>query len=55
MVGLTDLSARVHIRKQLGDHLMTFAMPLAMFEEMENNVTGSFLERPTWQSLVKNK
>jgi len=55
VVGLTDLSARVHIRKQLGDHLMTFAMPLAMFKEMEANVAGSFLERPTWQSLVKNK
>ena len=55
VVGLTDLSARVHLRKQLGDHLMTFAMPLAMFEEMEDNVAGSFLERPTWQNLVKNK
>ena len=55
VVGLTDLSARVHIRKQLGDHLMTFALPLAMFEEMEHNVAGSFLERPTWQSLVKKK
>ena len=54
-VGLTDLSARVHVRKQLGDHLMTFAVPLAMFEEMEDNVAGSFLERPTWQSLVKDK
>jgi hypothetical protein len=34
---------------------MTFAILLAMLEEMEGNVTGSFLERPTWQSLVKNK
>jgi len=34
---------------------MTFAMPLAMFEEMEHNVAASFLERPTWQRLVKNK
>ncbi len=53
--GLTDLSARVHIRKQLGDHFMTVALPLAMFEEMEDNVSGSFLERPTWQSLMKKK
>jgi uncharacterized protein (DUF169 family) len=52
VVGLTDLSARVYIRKQLGDNLMTFAVPLAMFEEMESNVVGSFLERPTWQSLL---
>ena len=52
VVGLTDLSARVYIRKQLGDNLMTFAVPLAMYEEMESNVAGSFLERPTWQSLL---
>lgn len=55
VVGLTDLSARVYIRKQLGDNLMTFAVPLAMYEEMEANVAGSFLERPVWQSLVKEK
>ena len=55
VVGLTDLSARVSIRKMLADHLMTFAVPLAMFEEMENNVANSFLERPTWQDLLSGK
>ena len=55
VVGLTDLSARVSIRKLLEDHLMTFAVPLAMFEEMERNVADSFLERPTWQALLKTK
>ena len=55
VVGLTDLSARVYIRKQLGDNLMTFTVPLAMFEEMERNVAGSFLERHTWQTLLKAK
>lgn len=53
VVGLTDLSARVYIRKQLGDpHLMTFTVPFALFEEMEQNVSGSFLERHTWKSLL---
>jgi uncharacterized protein (DUF169 family) len=56
VVGLTDLSARVYIRKQLGDnHLMTFSAPFALFEEMEQNVSGSFLERHTWQSLLSEK
>jgi uncharacterized protein (DUF169 family) len=56
VVGLTDLSARVFIRKQLNNpHLMTFAAPLALFEEMEQNVPGSFLERHTWQSLMSEK
>jgi hypothetical protein len=55
VVGLTDLSARVSICRLLEDHLMTFAVPLAMFEEMENNVADSFLERPTWQELRSGK
>lgn len=53
VAGLTDLSARVHLRRQLGDaHLMTFAVPRSFFHAMESNVPGSFLERPTWQSLL---
>jgi hypothetical protein len=43
VVGLTDISARAYIRKQLGDNLMSFAAPLALYEEMEGNVEGSFL------------
>ena len=55
VVGLTDLSARVYIRKQLGDNLLTFAMPFALFTEMEANVEGSFLQRHTWQELLAAK
>jgi len=56
VVGLTDLSARVYIRKQLGDaNLMTFAAPSSLFEEMERNVPGSFLERHIWHSLISDK
>lgn len=52
VVGLTDISARLAIRKQLGDNLLTFAMPYAMFLEMEANVEGSFLERDAWRNLL---
>ncbi|PKN17525.1 MAG: hypothetical protein CVU71_15770 [Deltaproteobacteria bacterium HGW-Deltaproteobacteria-6] len=53
VVGLTDLSARVYVSKQLGSsNFMTFASPFALFEEMEQNVPGSFLERHVWQTLV---
>jgi len=56
VIGLTDLSARVYVRKQLEDpHLMSFTAPFALFEEMEQNVSGSFLERHTWQSLMPEK
>ena len=51
VVGLTDISARVYIRNQLGGDLMTFAMPWRMFLEMEENVPGSFLEASSWQKL----
>jgi uncharacterized protein (DUF169 family) len=55
VVGLTDLSARLSIRKQLGDNLLSFAIPFALFQEMEANVAGSFLQRHTWQELLKAK
>lgn len=50
VVGLNDLSARKTLRR-LGKDLMSFAMPLALFQEMEANVPGSFLDRHVWQSL----
>ena len=53
IIGLTDLTARVYIRKQLANNnLMTFSLPLSLFAEMEQNVAGSFLERHTWQALA---
>ena len=55
VVGLTDLSARLYIRKQLADNLLSFAMPFALFTEMEANVEGSFLQRHTWQELLAVK
>lgn len=54
VVGLTDLSARLYLRRQLGSDLLTFAVPKALFEEMEGNVKGSFLERSTWQGLLSD-
>lgn len=55
VVGLTDLSARLYLRKQLGGNLLTFAMPFSLFMEMEANVEGSFLQRPTWQEILAAK
>jgi len=52
VVGLTDISARVYIRKQLGDDLMSFAVPLSLYDEMEQNIPGSFLERHSWKDLM---
>lgn len=53
VIGLTDLDARLNVRRQLGDDVFTFVVPYKMFEEMENNVEGSFLEIGTWLKLLK--
>ncbi len=51
VVGLNDISARNYLRK-LGRELVTVALPWRLFVQMENNVSGSFLERETWRELV---
>jgi len=51
VLGLVDPSARLQVRKKLGADVLSFAAPFAMFRRMEENVAGSFLERPTWQAL----
>jgi len=52
VLGLTDISARVAIKRLLKDDLMSFATPFRLFQEMEANVPGSFLERNTWKNLM---
>lgn len=51
VIGLTDISARKYVRKSLGADCLSFAMPWPLFLEMEDNVEGSFLERPSWLGL----
>jgi uncharacterized protein (DUF169 family) len=51
VVGLTDLSARNNLKRQLGRNLLSFAVGLNMFHRIEENVNGSFLQRTTWREL----
>jgi len=55
VVGLTDISARKNLRGQLDGDLFSFAVPWKMFQEMEDNVAGSFLEKRTWNRLIEKK
>ena len=55
VLGMNDISARVAMKRILKDDVMTFAAPLRFFQEMENNVAGSFLERGTWKQLMALK
>jgi hypothetical protein len=51
VVGMVDLSARKNLRRQLGKDVMSLSVTAGMFQRMEGNVAGSFLERKTWKSL----
>ena len=53
VVGLVDLSARKNLRRQLGKEVMSLSVTLGIFQRMEANVAGSFLERETWKSLLE--
>jgi uncharacterized protein (DUF169 family) len=52
VVGLNDISARLYLRRQLKEELLSFAVPFNMYLEMEANVPGSFLEGDSWQQLL---
>lgn len=51
IVGLTDISARFFLRKILGRDILSFTVPLNLYEEMESNVTESFLTRSAWKTI----
>ncbi len=51
LIGLTDISARLHVRGSLGKNVLAFTMPWPRFLQMEQNVDGSFLQRRTWQQV----
>jgi uncharacterized protein (DUF169 family) len=55
LVGMTDISARKNVRATLGEHTLSFTAPWPLFQEMERNVEGSFLQRATWSALQKSK
>jgi len=44
VIGMFDISARPKVDKDI----LSFSVPYKMFEEMENNVEGSFLEQDPW-------
>jgi hypothetical protein len=53
VVGLVDLSARKNLRRQFGKDMLSLSVTPAMFQRMEKNVEGSFLQCETWKSLME--
>ncbi len=55
LIGMTDISARKNVRATLGENALSFTAPWPLFQEMERNVEGSFLQRATWRALQHSK
>jgi uncharacterized protein (DUF169 family) len=47
VIGMFDISARPHVDPDI----LSFSIPFRMFQEMEANVSGSFLEKSAWQKV----
>jgi uncharacterized protein (DUF169 family) len=51
VIGFFDISQRSVVDREI----LTFTVPLRMFQEMEANVEGSFLEKHAWQKLQERQ
>ncbi len=49
VIGLTDISAR----KQVDKDILSFTLPYKMLLEMETNVEGSFLQKGEWHKVLE--
>jgi uncharacterized protein (DUF169 family) len=47
IIGLTDVTARPFVDADK----LSFTVPWSMFQEMENNIEGSFLEKHDWKKV----
>lgn len=53
VIGLTDISARKITGRAVGRDILSFAVPFSFYNEMEDNVEGSFLQRDSWASVLE--
>lgn len=51
VIGFFDISQRRHVDRET----LTFTVPYKMFQEMEANIAGSFLEMPAWRKLLERQ
>ena len=55
IVGLTDISARLYLRKALDHDVLSFTAPWGLYQEMEANAPESFLNRFAWKTIMGKK
>jgi hypothetical protein len=51
VIGFFDISQRLVVDRET----LTFTVPYRLFQEMEANVEGSFLDTPVWKKLQKRQ
>lgn len=51
VMGFFDISQRAVVDREI----LTFTVPYSLFQEMEDNVEGSFLEKHVWEKLQKRQ
>jgi uncharacterized protein (DUF169 family) len=51
VVGMTDPTARLAVKRTLGPDVLTVAVPWRRYLEFEEDVAGSFLETAEWREL----
>lgn len=55
VLGYTDLSARESVGKTIPGNMFTFAVPLSLFEEMEEEAKDGVFDGPIWKGLVAER
>lgn len=53
VIGLTDISARFNVKKQIGEEFLSIAFPWKLFLQVEEDAPNSFLIRETWKCLMQ--
>ena len=55
LVGGIDVSARLVLRKALGEEIVAFAAPWELFQKMDASADESFLSRFVWRKILDSK
>jgi uncharacterized protein (DUF169 family) len=55
VLGYTDLSARESVGTTIPENMFTFAVPLSLFEEMEEEAKDGVFDGPIWRDLTRGR
>ena len=53
VLGYTDLAARANVGATIPENIFTFAVPLSLFQEMEEEAENGVFDGPIWRDLTR--